>query len=279
MTGALITSVLGFPGLGGGVWGWSHDGFGGFVWTVFWVGGAIYLIYYLTQRNKARNGAPPCTPAPGRPGASARGAPAAGQHRRGHRHLSACRGRTPAPPGRPPARAPRGRARRLAPASPRATPTAAAAPAMERGPTAAGLRLGTRPRHGARTRSPATPGPGAPAVAITAGLALLVGGGIKALDAANVIDLGTAGNAVVWASGAAVLGLGILVAGLRGRTRGHPRLLRRRRPGHRRDLQRGAATRTGSGSRTSTGRPRASNRPADGFDDHRRAAAPLTSPS
>jgi hypothetical protein len=47
-----------------------------------------------------------------------------------------------------------------------------------------------------------------------------VGGGIKALDAANVIDLGDAGNALVWAFGAAILGLGILFAGLRGRTSG-----------------------------------------------------------
>ncbi|CAH0285881.1 hypothetical protein SRABI26_04077 [Arthrobacter sp. Bi26] len=47
-----------------------------------------------------------------------------------------------------------------------------------------------------------------------------MGGGIKALDAANVIDLGDAGNALVWAFGAAILGLGILFVGLRGRTSG-----------------------------------------------------------
>jgi hypothetical protein len=57
-------------------------------------------------------------------------------------------------------------------------------------------------------------------VAVTAGAALLVGGGLKALDAVNVIDLGPSANAVVWASGAAVVGLGILIAGLRGRTAG-----------------------------------------------------------
>jgi phage shock protein PspC (stress-responsive transcriptional regulator) len=28
MTGALITTVLGLTGLGGGFWGWSHNGFG-----------------------------------------------------------------------------------------------------------------------------------------------------------------------------------------------------------------------------------------------------------
>jgi hypothetical protein len=68
--------------------------------------------------------------------------------------------------------------------------------------------------------NPRNLGPGASAVAVTAGIALLVGGGIKALDAAHAINLGTAGNAVVWASAAAVLGLGILVSGLRGRTAG-----------------------------------------------------------
>ncbi len=59
MTGALITSVIGFPSLGTGVWGWDRYGLGAFIWTVFWVGGAIYLIYYLTQRNKTRNGTIP----------------------------------------------------------------------------------------------------------------------------------------------------------------------------------------------------------------------------
>ena len=58
MTGALITTVIGFPSLGGGFWGWERNGFGGFLWTVFWIAGAIYLIYYLSQRNKTRNGAP-----------------------------------------------------------------------------------------------------------------------------------------------------------------------------------------------------------------------------
>ena len=82
---------------------------------------------------------------------------------------------------------------------------------------------GYQPVPGGGPVPPAKPrnfGPGAPAVAVTAGLALLVGGGLKALDVANVIDLGTSSNAVVWASAAVVLGLGILIAGLRGRTSG-----------------------------------------------------------
>ena len=43
MTGALIATVLGLPSLGTGVWGWDRFGLGAFIWTVFWVGGAIAL--------------------------------------------------------------------------------------------------------------------------------------------------------------------------------------------------------------------------------------------
>src|SRR4051812_24136273 len=56
MTGALITTVIGFPSLGTGVWGWDRYGLGAFIWTVFWVGGAIYLIYFLNQRSKTPDG-------------------------------------------------------------------------------------------------------------------------------------------------------------------------------------------------------------------------------
>lgn len=216
MTGALITTVIGFPGLGAGVWGWDRYGFVPFLWTVFWVGGAIYLIYYLTQRNKSRNGV-----------SAMSSSPAAG-------------------PGYPPN-----------PAVP-ADPAAPANPAASPAPTASFASAGygasdTLPRYGADSTAtgpgwgapppagttpppgggyrpvpggPVPPpkarnfGPGAPAVAVTTGLALLVGGGLKALDVANVIDLGTASNAIVWASAAVVLGLGIAVAGLRGRTSG-----------------------------------------------------------
>ncbi|WP_348994557.1 PspC domain-containing protein [Arthrobacter sp. AL12] len=208
MTGALIATILGFPSLGTGVWGWDRYGFGPLLWTVLWVGSAIYLVYYLTQRNKSRNGVTPMSSSP--------------------------RAGGPASPGYPPN-----------PANP-STPTApfattghgASAPLPRYGvSTVPGTGWGTPPPAGptppsgggyqpvpgggpvpqAKTRNF---GPGAPAVAVTAGLALLVGGGLKALDLANVIDLGTSSNAVVWASAAVVLGLGILVAGLRGRTSG-----------------------------------------------------------
>ncbi|MFD5276535.1 PspC domain-containing protein [Pseudarthrobacter sp. NPDC058362] len=150
MTGALIATILGLTGLGGGVWGWNNHGFGGFLWTVVWVGGAIYLVYYLSQRNTG---------------------------------------------SRPPQQYP-------------------AAPNYGT-PDYAYSYTYTPP-----VARPRPAGPGAPAVAISAGLALLVGGGLKALDATGAVSLGTSPNALVWASAAAVLGLGILISGARGRTSG-----------------------------------------------------------
>lgn len=224
MTGALITTIIGFPSLGSGVWGWDRYGFGAFVWTVFWLGGVIYLIYYLTQRNKTRSGTIPMSShhQPGgpvnpiNPGNTANSATFAGTS-----HVPA--GAGPAggfpqhgfPQGSYPQDSfpqggyPQGQGPGWGPPPPA-------------GPTPP-LPGGYGPMPGGTPAPAATPrvlGPGTPAVAVTVGLALLVGAGIKALDAANVIDLGTSSNAVVWASGAAVLGLGILIAGLRGRTSG-----------------------------------------------------------
>jgi len=219
MTGALITSVIGFPSLGSGVWGWDRFGFGAFVWTVFWVGGAIYLVYYLTQRNKIRNGA---TPMPARYESSSPAGTAtfAGSSHTGAGQQSArsfpiggfAQGGGPAY-GRPVD----GSA--VSGSGPDWGPPPPSGP-IPPGPVPPG---GYGPGSGATPPPPAaprSPGPGTPAAAITVGSALLVGGGIKALDAANVIDLGDAGNALVWAIGAAILGLGILVAGLRGRSSG-----------------------------------------------------------
>lgn len=206
MTGALITAVIGFPSLGAGVWGWDRYGFGGFIWTVFWVGGVIYLIYYLTQRNKSRNGATPMSSSPQPGGPAGPGYPT----------------NPITSPNTPFAAAGYGSSDALPRYGESTVPGPAWGPPPPSGPVPP-PGGGYRPVPGSSPVPPAKPrsfGPGAPAVAVTAGLALLVGGGIKALDVANVIDLGTSSNAVVWASAAVVLGLGILVAGLRGRSSG-----------------------------------------------------------
>jgi phage shock protein PspC (stress-responsive transcriptional regulator) len=203
MTGSLIATVLGLTGLGGGFWGWSHNGFGGFLWTVFWVGGAIYLIYFLAQRNKTRNGVPMAsTPQPAGPyGGAAFAAGTSG--------TSGTVPYLPVPPSgvNPPANV---------------NPPYSGGGGSYGGGSYGGGSYGGgyQPQGPARAPKVRPGGPGAPAVAITAGAALLVGGGLKALAAGNVINLGDSPNAIVWASGAAVLGLGILLAGLRGRTSG-----------------------------------------------------------
>ena len=213
MTGALITTVIGFPSLGTGVWGWDRYGLGAFIWTVFWVGGAIYLIYYLTQRNKTRNGA---IPMPSRYDSSSPAGTAA------FAATAPAGARQQSPEGFPqegPAYGQPINGSGVFGAGPAWGPPPPSGP-VPPGPVPPG---GYGPGFGATPPPPAaprSPGPGAPAVAITVGSALLVGGGIKALDAANVIDLGDAGNALVWAIAAAILGLGILLAGLRGRTSG-----------------------------------------------------------
>ena len=205
MTGALITAVIGFPSLGAGVWGWDRYGFGGFIWTVFWVGGVIYLIYYLTQRNKSRNGTTSMSLSPQPGGPASPGYPP-----------------NPSTPSAPFAAASYGSSDALPRYGESTVPGPVWGPPPPSGPVPP-PGGGYRPVPGGSPVPPAKPrsfGPGAPAVAVTVGLALLVGGGIKALDVANVIDLGTSSSAVVWASAAAVLGLGILIAGLRGRTSG-----------------------------------------------------------
>lgn len=214
MTGALITAVIGFPSLGAGVWGWDRYGFGGFIWTVFWVGGVIYLIYYLSQRNKSRNGVAPMSsnPQPGGPASPAYPPNPSAQSAQS----------TPSTPTAPFAATGYGSSEALPRYGESTVPGPAWGPPPPSGPVPPPLG-GYQPVPGGSPVPPAKPrnyGPGAPAVAVTTGLALLVGGGIKALDVANVIDLGTSSNAVVWASAAAVLGLGILIAGLRGRTSG-----------------------------------------------------------
>lgn len=210
MTGALITTIIGFPSLGRGFWDWGWNGLNALFWTLVWVGAAAFGIYYLIQHKRAkdaRNHPAPGSPAPSYPAENFRHtdwdatgvqqpftSAAAGTAAPAPAFQTTTTTDLPAPPlPSPSLSAP------SAPAPPRSTPPAAPRPPKI-------------PRH--------RQGPGSALVAVFVGLALLVGGALKALDAARVIDLGTASTAVVLASGAAVLGLGVLIAGIRGRTSG-----------------------------------------------------------
>lgn len=238
MTGSLIATVLGFTGLGGGFWGWRENGFGGFLWTVFWVGGAIYLIYFLAQRNKTRNGVPMAS-TPQSSGTYGGGAFAAASPT--DSYTSPYPGTDSSPAGTSGTGGAAGTGSTAGTASTAGTsgsapylpvPPSGVTPPYGGGPYGGSSGGGGgsygggsyggsyQPQGPARAHKVRPGGPGAPAIAITAGAALLVGGGLKALDAGNVINLGGSPNAIVWASGAAVLGLGILIAGLRGKTSG-----------------------------------------------------------
>lgn len=214
MTGALITTIIGFPSLGRGFWEWGWNGVNALFWTLVWVGAAAFGLYYVIQHKRAKDarraGTDPLPGAPTSPGSLADGfrhtgwdatgvpqpftASAAGTAAPAPSYQATTTADLPAPPLPSPSLA-----APSAPAPPRATPPAAPRPPKT-------------PRH--------RQGPGSALVAVFVGLALLVGGALKALDAARVIDLGTASTAVVLASGAAVLGLGVLIAGIRGRTSG-----------------------------------------------------------
>ncbi|VXC70901.1 Phage shock protein C (PspC) family protein [Arthrobacter sp. 9V] len=226
MTGALITTIIGLPSLGRGFWGWGWNGLPGLFWTLFWMGGVFYLIYFLVQRNKASKGTPGMgqqdfAAAPGsttygstvygtptsyasttttgtNTGVPVYGAAAPGTKHQGRPNPSGGYGSGPVPPSGP------------------FTSYGPGAPSGPRPPYGPTPPQGWQPKPAA----PKKKGPGPAIVAVSAGAALLAGGTLKALDAGNVIELGNSGNAVVWAAGAAVLGLGILVAGLRGRTSG-----------------------------------------------------------
>ncbi|MGO4144067.1 PspC domain-containing protein [Paenarthrobacter sp. YAF11_1] len=228
MTGALITTIIGLPSLGRGFWGWGWDGLPGLFWTLFWMGGVFYLIYFLVQRNKAPKGVPPMSrqnyaAAPGK--ATAYGTPTSYGPPAAYGASAATNTGVPVYGAGQPGTKPHGHGASAAPPSGPYTPSGAYTPS---GPYSPSNPSGPRPPQGPtppqdwqpKPAAPKRKGPGAAIVAVSAGAALLAGGTLKALDAGNVIDLGNSANAVVWATGAAVLGLGILVAGLRGRTSG-----------------------------------------------------------
>ncbi|MFJ4206898.1 PspC domain-containing protein [Paenarthrobacter sp. NPDC089675] len=231
MTGALVTTIIGLPSLGRGFWGWGWNGLPGLFWTLFWVGAVAYLVYYLVQRNKNHKAAQPMNrqdfSAPGfGPSAPAAGYGGVGTASTATRPAGTNTGvpvygaGTEGKPSQPGASAssPGGSAANVGASTP-SGPYSQSGPYNPSGPRPP---YGPNPPQGGQPK-PARPkrkGPGAATIAVTTGAALLAGGTLKALDAGNVIDLGGSANSVVFAAGAAVLGLGILVAGLRGRTSG-----------------------------------------------------------
>ncbi|WP_171041208.1 PspC domain-containing protein [Sinomonas susongensis] len=187
MTGGLIATVL---GLGGARAGFSFGDMHGAepFWGVFWVGVAALAIFSISRsRRRRRSGWYGYGPG-GRPqssGADAQGEPAySGPYAKGP-YASAPY------TGTPHVGDPYGRTYERPQTAP-TTPTPARVPRR---------------------------GPGGPFTAVVLGVAVLVSGGLLALQLAGVAVV-DASTGALWAIGAAILGLGIVVAGLRGRSGG-----------------------------------------------------------
>jgi len=194
MTGAVVVTVLGLFGRPFALFGLNGE-FRGAVWALLWVAGLIFVVLWLTGRN--RGSRPQAGQVP--PAAAADPAyPAASGYPAG-----------PADPAYP-----------AGPADP-AYLADAGYPADPDG--TAGYSPYLPPQAGYTKVRPAKPvrrGPSGAAVAVTLGTAMLLGGLVLALNAAQLLDLGNALVPVVAAVVLVVLGAGIVVAGLRGRTSG-----------------------------------------------------------
>ncbi|MGG5170935.1 PspC domain-containing protein [Pseudarthrobacter sp. J1738] len=192
MTGALVATVVGLPALGRGFWGWGWSGGSGIFWSLLWIGLIVWFVYWLLNRRGHGGTAPHTIP------------PIV------HRNTNYTH----------------------APTTSTGTITAGTAPPTLAYPTTqypstnypsenySAYSYTPKPPRPPRPPRPHRPGPGKPTVLMALGGGLLVGGGLKAADATNLLDLGPHGNAIAWASAAVVLGVAILVAGFRGRTAG-----------------------------------------------------------
>lgn len=181
MTGGLIATVLGVGGARAGFSFGDVRGAGPF-WAVFWIGVAALAIFSIS-RSRRRRRYVSYGYGPGSRSASS-GAAAQG----------------------------------VASSTPYTSTPYTSAPYVgtyEGSPTAPGTPPAARAT-AVRTRRR---GPGGPFAAVVVGAAVLVSGGLLALQLAGVAIVDSSTGAL-WAIGAAILGLGIVVAGLRGRSGG-----------------------------------------------------------
>lgn len=219
MTGALTVTIFGLVRPFGSWWDGGWD-FGDALWTLIWVGGLIALCVWLIngardrkQKRTTAGYAPDADPASA--GYSPEVAPQSGYE--AHRPASeqawptapaATDASTPASPPSYGAGYDTGRGTSHGDGRPPAYTQA-----NQYVPAPAPAAYATQTKTARRT-------PSAAMVAISTGLALLVGGGLLALHYTNVLDLGTHAGAIAAAAAAVVLGLSTVVAGLRGRTSG-----------------------------------------------------------
>lgn len=184
MTGALVASLLGLWRPNTPMFG-NTGGFGGFIWSLFWIGVAVFIVYWISNSSRNRNDAVPGTlPMDTYSTGSATA-------------------------GAPPTSDPSGGS-----ASGGTAPTDAFPPVTY--PT----RPYTGPVRPPVNPKPAIPRPAGSDIAIFLGGALLLAALVLVLDYVGVLTLGGSVIPVALATGVVVLGLGIVLLGIRGRSSG-----------------------------------------------------------
>lgn len=208
MTGGLIATVIGLGGARAGFWFGDMRGAGPF-WALFWVGVVGLIVFSIARARRSRRGFGPH----GRFGPH--GHPGYGQ---------AVYGPPTERASAEQASAEQASAEQATPAGPSpysaSTYMSAPPPLYEGSPySQPGPHSYPAPAPVATAVKPRRRGPGGPFTAVVLGLAVLVAGGLQALQlaGASIIDPNTG---ALWAIGAGIIGLGILIAGLRGRTAG-----------------------------------------------------------
>jgi phage shock protein PspC (stress-responsive transcriptional regulator) len=192
MTGGLIVTILGLGGARAGFW-FGERGFGGAFWGLFWVAVIAFAVYSIVRGSRRHHGVSPGAPATAAPHANT-SAPTTGYPT----------APTAAYPGAPAHGAgdPFYAKAVSAPSSADPYPPAGVSPIAPVSPPP------PRPRRR---------GPGAAFTAVVVGAAVLAAGTLLALTLGGVVDV-TGG--AMWSVAAVVIGIGVLVAGLRGRTAG-----------------------------------------------------------
>jgi hypothetical protein len=215
MTGGLIATIIGLGGARAGFWFGDMRGAGPF-WALFWVGVAGLIVFSIARARRSRRGfGPHARFGPhGHPGygpavygppaeqasaeqASAEQTPAGPSPYSASTYMSAGMSASSSATGHP------------------LTPP----PLYEGSAYSQPGAYSDVPAPVATAVKPRRRGPGGPFTAVVVGLAVLVAGGLQALQlaGASIVDPSTG---ALWAIGAGIVGLGILIAGLRGRTAG-----------------------------------------------------------
>ncbi|WP_081737775.1 PspC domain-containing protein [Arthrobacter sp. H41] len=239
MTGAALLSLMGLwrPNLPF----FGDSGAGPFLWTIAWVGGVVFIIYWAVNRSRTQGSRPPAYPPNGYPAAGNQapgGYPAAGYQARGGYPAAGYQ-----QPGFPSPESPLGSTRTGSPSTdplhtgPMGTGTTDTVPA-DTGTINTGtlptrpipprpMPMGSfpadaRPYQPLPPRTPRRPipRPSGSETALHLGVALTVVGVILALSDTGVLDLGNSAVAIAVAAGAVTLGLGIIILGILGRTSG-----------------------------------------------------------